>query len=383
MNERHLVLAGAGHAHLDLLAALCRERPSDWAVTLVTPEPDFHYSGMLPGVIAGTLEPDAARVPVAAIARAAGLQVQLASVTALDPAQRTVQLHDGSALAYDLLSLDVGSAPAGRQVPGAMEHAFAMRPFREALRLVERLDAVMRRVHDTRPVPVVVVGAGAAGVEVALALRARIVAAARGADVVLVDPMAADDLPLPGFPVSTRKRATDMLRRRGVRIVHGTVTGVEATSVVVDAHGETVILPSCATAWVSGPAAHGWLAASGLACDPAGFPLVSDTLALDQHDTMFGGGDCITMRSAMARAKSGVYAVRMAPVLAANVLHAMRGNTTRAHYTPQRNALALLSTGDGRALLRWRSVTLESRWAQRLKMRIDTRYVRRYRALAP
>jgi hypothetical protein len=73
----------------------------------------------------------------------------------------------------------------------------------------------------------------------------------------------------------------------------------------------------------------------------------------------------------------------MAPVLAANVLAVARGERARERFTPQRDFLALLSTSDGRALLRWRSVTLESRWAQWLKTRIDERYLQRHRALAP
>jgi NADH dehydrogenase FAD-containing subunit len=76
-----------------------------------------------------------------------------------------------------------------------------------------------------------------------------------------------------------------------------------------------------------------------------------------------------------------VYAVRMAPVLAANVLALMRGEAPRAIYTPQRDFLALLSTGDGRAVLRWRGFALESRWADRMKTWIDTAYLSRYRTL--
>lgn len=79
--------------------------------------------------------------------------------------------------------------------------------------------------------------------------------------------------------------------------------------------------------------------------------------------------------------KAGMYAVRMAPVLATNVISAALGQSPTLTYTPQRHALAPLSTGDGRALLSWRGIALESRWAQRLKGLIDTRYVERYRAI--
>ncbi len=49
---------------------------------------------------------------------------------------------------------------------------------------------------------------------------------------------------------------------------------------------------------------------------------------------------------------------------------------------PQRDFLALLSTGDGSALLRWRGIALEGRWVQQAKTWIDESYLRRYRTLA-
>lgn len=386
VTRRHLVLAGAGHAQMDLLAALVRERLDVWEISLITPQPDFHYSGMLPAIIAGNASPTAATIPVATIARAAGMQVHLASVIALDIAARTLSLSNGATVRYDLLSLDVGSTAAGLDVPGARQHAFAMRPFSAALGLIARLDAVCRQRARGEVVPIVVVGAGAGGVEIALALRARVQRAGFTPQLTIVDAAATDGLPLPGFSASSRQRAHEALSRRGIAVVGGRVTSVAPDAVMVEAQQRESRRPSAATAWVSGPAAHGWLASSGLSCDTAGYPLASATLALSSvqgRASIFGAGDCVVLRDAGAMPKAGVYAVRMAPVLAANVLAIARGEQPRATYTPQRDFLALLSTGDGSAILRWRGVTAESRWAQWLKTWIDARYLRRYRDLSP
>ena len=78
------------------------------------------------------------------------------------------------------------------------------------------------------------------------------------------------------------------------------------------------------------PAPHPWLAASGLACDARGYALADSALALDAARTVFGGGDCVTLRDAPQTPKAGVYAVRMAPVLATNVMTAAFG----AEHTP-------------------------------------------------
>ena len=198
---------------------------------------------------------------------------------------------------------------------------------------------------------------------------------------VLLDAAADDGLPLPGFALPARQHAARALDRRGIAVRSATVAAVTASEVEVQSGRRRDTIPSRLTAWVTGAAAHPWLAASGLSCDRAGFPFASSTLVLDPAGTVYGGGDCITLRDAASRPRAGVYAVRMAPVLAENVLAVMRGAAPRATFVPQRDFLALLSTGDGKALLRWRGVALESRWAQRLKERIDGAYLARYRAL--
>jgi NADH dehydrogenase FAD-containing subunit len=381
--RRHLVLAGAGHAHLDLLAAMLRRPLPDWDATLITAHPVFCYSGLLPSIMAGATDAAAAQVPVSAIARAAGMHVREASVVALNAGAQTVTLSNGEIIAFDLLSLDVGSAAHGlASVPGATEHAYPMRPFLRALDLLTVIDARVETTAMRAPVPVVVVGAGAAGAEISLALRARIANAGRMPRITLVDATAADGLPLAGFAQRARIVTARALKRRGITLLYGRATEVRADAVLVECATETVTLASVATAWISGAAAHAWLATSGLQCDARGYPLAHATLALTDQQTIFGGGDCVTLRGAPETPKAGVYAVRMAPVLARNVISAAYSGHASARFTPQRDFLALLSTGDGEAILRWRGVALESTWAQLLKTWIDSRYLARYRALA-
>jgi NADH dehydrogenase FAD-containing subunit len=76
--------------------------------------------------------------------------------------------------------------------------------------------------------------------------------------------------------------------------------------------------------------------------------------------------------------KAGVYAVREAPVLWKSLAAALEGGKP-PHYEPQRGFLSLLNTGDGKALLRYKGLVAHSRWAWRLKDRIDRRFMARYR----
>ena len=50
---KRLVLLGGGHAHLAVLEALAIEPDEHISVSMVTPQPQLIYTGMLPGYVAG------------------------------------------------------------------------------------------------------------------------------------------------------------------------------------------------------------------------------------------------------------------------------------------------------------------------------------------
>src|SRR5262249_52852307 len=80
--------------------------------------------------------------------------------------------------------------------------------------------------------------------------------------------------------------------------------------------------------------------------------------------------------------RSGVYAVREGPILAANLRARLKGARLRC-YRPQRDALALLNLGGRRALGAKRGRAFAGRLVWRWKDRIDRRFVARFRPLAP
>jgi NADH dehydrogenase FAD-containing subunit len=129
--------------------------------------------------------------------------------------------------------------------------------------------------------------------------------------------------------------------------------------------------------WAAGSSAPPLFAASRLPTDAAGFLLIDAALRCSTRREIFASGDCATLIEHPRLPKAGVYAVRQAPVLAHN-LRASAHRERLLGYRPQRVALALLNTGDGQAILSYGRLAWQSRWAWRLKDRIDRGFIARF-----
>jgi selenide,water dikinase len=362
--ERHLVLAGGGHAHVEVLRQWARSPLPGWRVTLVTREAFSPYSGMLPGVAAGLYRPEQALIDIRALAARAGVVVVLDSVTGIDPVAQRLRRAGGDALPYDLLSLDTGATPELGRVAGAAAHALPLKPIDA---LLPRLGAL---VDSARPGQrIAVVGAGPAGFEMALAMEARLGRA--GVGVVLVAGAAGL---LPGMPEALRARAEAVLRARGVVLLQGDdVAEVTASGLLFR---RAAPLAAEAVLFATGAAPAPWLAETGLERDARGFLLVEPTLRAVGQEAVFAVGDVASLLP-HPLPKAGVFAVRQGPVLARNLRAAAEGRALE-EYEPQREWLVLLATGDGRALGTRNGLVFGGRWVWWWKDVIDRRFMARY-----
>ena len=372
--ESRLLLVGAGHAHLEILRRLALEPTPELETTVVSLEERHFYSGMTPGYLAGQYTAADITSDVQAIARRAGARCVIGCATRLDPAAQQVALQDGRTLPYDLVSFNIGSLLAGSDGPAAA-HAERIKPLHRVARLKERLDALVDG-DRTRPARIVVIGAGAGGVEVAFAAAATLDRSGRAREITIVD---RGNRILNGYGEPFARLAKRALGARGIGLRLGVeVTAVDADQVVLE--GEDM-LPSDLTVWLTGPQGAPLLGASGLPTEPRGFLWIEDTLRSIADSRVFAVGDCGTFTRFPDIAKSGVYAVREAPILWHNLLAAARGQPLTS-YRPQRSFLSILNTADGRALLRYKGLRSWSRWAWRLKDRIDRGFMRKYQQLA-
>lgn len=361
--SKRVVLVGGGLSHLHCLRELCRGKRDGMVATVVSPATDLMYSGMLPGWMAGHYALDSCRVPIAALARAAGARFINGEVAAVDAACRKISLVDGSTLDYDVLSIAVGSAIDTRALPGADAHAILVRPLEVfAARWLE----LKQRVEAHGGARIVVVGAGAGGVEIALAARH---AFAGARDVQLAMVSSTSLLPGPSGPRMRRHlQAADIVVHNGVDAI-----GVDKNSVHL-ADGARIEADAAIIA--TGSAAPGWLAASGLPVDPAGYVRVEPTLAVVSLPGVFASGDCASIEGAV-QARSGVNALRMGPALLANLRRCVSGGAL-APYSPRQRALHLVSAGDRYAVGVWGGLTFEGRWVWHWKDRIDRAFIARH-----
>ena len=178
---------------------------------------------------------------------------------------------------------------------------------------------------------------------------------------------------LPGHNVRVRALAHAALRRHGVQLVAAVAERVESHTIVLDS-GES--LASDHTLLMTGAAAEPWLRQTGLATDDNGFVAINEYLQSRSHDFVFAAGDAATMMHSV-RPKSGVYAVRAGPPLAANLLATLSGTPLKP-YRPQRRALYLLSTGARHAIASWGPFAFDGDWVWRWKDRIDRGYIAKF-----
>lgn len=368
---KRLLLLGGGHSHVEVIRRLGLQPPRETRIILVSPDRHTSYSGMLPGFVAGHYDFHDCHIDLERLCETAGVEFRQSHATGIDPAANRVSCSDHSTLDYDLLSIDIGSTPAAHGVPGALEHAIRVKPVAAFINAWNGiLDAGKR---DAAPLRIAVVGGGAGGMELALAMRFRLPAGNRDAGIHLFT-----DTPaiLPSHAPGVRRIFERVLKERGIAVHTQSRIVKVARGVLFPESGKP--FPAAHIVWATAAGAPGWLAASGIRTDARGFVAVNDALQSLSHPRIFAAGDIAAMVN-HPRPKSGVYAVRQGPPLAENLQRALSARPLIS-YTPQKIALALISTGDKYAVAAYGSLVMEGRWVWRWKDYIDRRFMAAYRA---
>lgn len=376
---KDIVLLGAGHAHVQVLRRFGMQPVPGVRLTLITRQVHTPYSGMLPGLVAGHYAYDDVHIDTGPLSRFAHARLYQSEVIGLDLAGRRVLCKDRPPVAYDLLSIDIGSTPSAIDLPGVSEGAIPVKPIDQFL---DRFETARQRILSLRgEARVGIVGGGAAGVELTLALhhRLRQEVAARGHDPdrlrFTVFTAAASIVPV--LPARAAAKLARIATERGIEIrTHARVKGIEAAHLLIEG-GDPAALD--VIFWTTQAAAPPWLRTTGLQLDAAGFISVDDTLRSVSHPDVFAAGDVASMQS-HSLPKSGVYSVRQGPYLDRNLRRLIAGQPL-VRYRPQRNALYLLSTGDRFAVGARSGVSFEGGWVWHWKDHVDRTFMARFNTL--
>jgi selenide,water dikinase len=369
---KRLLLLGGGHSHVEVIRRLALKPAHGASVTLVSPDRHTAYSGMLPGFIAGHYRFEECHIDLEPLCAAAGIHFRRALAGRLDPDAGTISCSDGATLAYDLVSIDIGSTPNVEGIPGALEHGVRVKPVSELLNGWESIRAAL---GAGRRLSLAVVGAGAGGVELAAAMHYRLQEGASSgmAHIALLTDTQSI---LPGHPARVRRVFERVLRERGIEVRHHSRVTSISPGALHFSDGSSLAADYAIVA--TGASAPDWIEASGLSVDASGFVAVNDHLQSVSHRNVFASGDIASMIE-HPRPKAGVYAVRQGAILHENLRRGLGGGSL-LRYIPQKNALALISTGRKHAVASWNGIAFEGDWVWRWKNRIDRRFMATYQS---
>lgn len=345
-----VLILGGGFAGYSAAARFARRAPRGMRVTLLDRHNYTLFTPMLPEAASGGVEARHIAQPLRfSFGRRARpcVEVELGEVCSVDVRARRARVRHpvtGACkdIAYDHAVFALGSTTASLGIPGVDEHALQIRSLHDAelLRetLVGRLEAAAR-THDLverdRLLRFVVVGGGFTGVEVAGEAHAFL------GDILVHYPRLSDSeirfvlvesgsRLLPHLPNRFGIRAARRLRERGIAIV------VESDVSAIDERGVSLKdgtrYESRTIVWAAGTRPSPLVGQLGLQTAKSGALITRRDLSVPDAPNHWALGDCASIPDG----RNGTYpplaqtAIREGPLVADNVLRAVRGKKTKS-----------------------------------------------------
>ena len=320
------------------------------------------------------------------LAQSAGARVIIGEVTGLDQENRQLLFRSRPPLAFDIMSIGIGSRPTFSGVEIADDAPLlAVKPMQTFL---GRLESRLNELRSTTSNPkITVVGGGVGSIEIAFCLYERffgkpkhqesswptdlqpeIALVTRGAEVGS------------GLLDSTVNKTRREFEKRNIGVHTGaTVASVDKDGLVL-ATGERI--NSDVVIWATGAVAGPLLGKLGLETDERGFLLTKDNLEVTKMSGVFAVGDTGTMVGSKL-SKAGVYAVRQGPILHKNILRKINGSDNLLPFKPQSDFLKLINLGNDRTIAEFKGRSFLGGWCWKVKDRIDVKFMRMYQDYKP
>ncbi|MEB3294332.1 MAG: selenide, water dikinase SelD [Synechococcales bacterium] len=358
-----LVLIGGGHSHAIVLRMWGMNPLPGVRLTLITDVSEAPYSGMLPGHVAGLYRHEDCHINLRSLANFAGATLILDRAIGLDLTQQRVICKDHASIAFDFLSIDIGSTP---KLPIVLQPGMIpAKPVPQFLHWWNQVLATPERTWE-----IAIVGGGLGGVELALNMQQRLPAIAlhlihQGAELA------------PSQNAWVRQHLRQQLEERQVSLYFNeTVNGFEAGKLICQSG---LSLACDAAVWVTQATAPAWLQQSGLSTCDRGFVQVNACLQSISHPSIFATGDIATIVH-QPRPKAGVFAVRQGKPLFRNLQHIIRQQPLESH-RPQAQYLSLIGLGNQTAIAARGNWGSSAACLWNWKDWIDRRFMQRFQNL--
>lgn len=370
--SQKLVLIGGGHAHAIALRQWGLNLLPDVDLTLISDVENTPYSGMLPGHVAGFYSYDETHIDLRSLAQFAGAEFICDRAIGIDLESNQVICESGQ-FKFDYLSLDIGSIPQSLTVPGAKEYAVPAKPVPDFLDAWYKLKQLAAS-NPEQPLSMAIVGGGAGGVELALNMQTCLKDILKGKNTPEIHLIHRGKQLLSGHNPWVSNQLAKIMQQRGIKLeLQQEVKEVFAEGLICHSGLE---IAASQIFWVTQAAAPSWIQESALKTDDQGFILVADTLQSISHPHIFAAGDIATMVN-YQRPKAGVFAVRQGQPLFNNWQNILTQQPLQS-YLPQAKYLALIGTGDFKAIASWGSCGWRSALCWRLKDYIDRKFMNQF-----
>ena len=383
LGRNTIVLLGAGHTNAHVLRMWKMKPIENAQLVCVSNYPIATYSGMMPGVLAGQYDIPDMEIDLVRFCASAGVRLVLGNVTGIDRDQRELQFSDRPPLAYDFLSVGIGSRPTTNGVDVKDDSKLvAIKPMQTFLkRLKTHLQTITK--SPTKP-RIAIVGGGIGSIEIAFCLDRRIkdtpeslgLKPGQQAEITLVT---GSQRVGAGLVESTQNRVKTVFDSHGIQQQTGSrvksIDGPRLQLADGSSHDFDLII------WATSAVAPELLSTFDLDVDDRGFLKTRPTLQTVADDNIFVVGDSGTMID-FDLPKAGVFAVRQGPVLWDNLQRSV-WQRKFVSYQPQQSFLKLINTADGKTIAERGQRSFYGRWCWRLKNRIDKKFMRMYQDYTP
>jgi pyridine nucleotide-disulfide oxidoreductase family protein len=377
--QKRLILVGGGHSHALVLKYWGQKPLSTVDLTLVSDVRETPYSGMLPGHVAEFYSHAESHIDLGPLAAFAGARFIHDRAISVNAERNLLICENQGEIAFDYLSLDIGSTPYLGGIQGS-EYGIVAKPVAQFL---QKWQTLLDQIQSQSPktLTVAIAGGGAGGVELAFNVQARLQRQFPDLSLTLQLWQRGDQL-LPNHNDWARQKVMALFTERHIQVfLNQTVTAI-APDLGPDnfpryqlhtADGTTQRVN--AVFLLTQASAPDWLRRSVLRNDEQGFLLVDATLKSLSHPHIFAAGDIATIQPKPCP-KAGVFAVRQGRPLFENLQRILTDQVPRPLTLPDRY-LSLIGTGDRKAIALWGSWRSYGRSWWWLKDWIDRRFMKR------